>query len=316
MNADSNDEVFNSSRWHEISFPNAMQTKPAIPPPTNKKLIMKNKHCQNLIKLPLLALAMATGVASAGTTETMTPAPVAPCDDVISGVLSLNANSHFISYGNDVWRDGSSMSDLGFNPSLEFTFKLPANFSLVFGTWWDVNSKGGQPLGGDIQEIDVWAGVGYSIDKFSISTTYQAWNYNSGTEQILDVKLAYACLLSPSLTFHNRLAIGGSGGADGTIAVLGLSHTVEAGPFSISFPANFAAIVGENYYGGAAGSDSGYAYTSIGAQASYPLAFMGECYGKWSLTGGVTQYWTNAPVIPGNPRNNFLTYNFGLTASF
>jgi len=274
---------------------------------------MKNKH---LITTPLLAFALATGAASAGTTETVAPPPVAPCDDVISGVLTLSANSHFISYGNDVWKDGSSMSDLGFNPSLEFTFKLPSNFSLILGTWWDVNSKGAPSIGGDIQEIDVWAGIGWSYDKFSITTTYQAWNYNQSTEQILDVKLAYACFLNPSLTFHNRLDIGGSGGAKGTIAVLGVSHTVEAGPFSISFPANFAAILGDNYYGGDAGSDGGYAYTSVGVQASYPLAFMGECYGKWSLTGGVTQYWTNGTVIPGNPTNNFLTYNFGLAANF
>ncbi|MES2923374.1 MAG: hypothetical protein V4819_17600 [Verrucomicrobiota bacterium] len=278
---------------------------------------MKKKYCQNLIKTPLLAFALATGVATAGTTETVAPAPVAPSEDLISGVLSLSANSHFVSYGNDVWKDGSSMSELGFNPSLEFTFKLPADgFSLILGTWWDVNDKGAPSIGGQIQEIDVWAGIGYTYDKFSITTTYQAWNYNRGTEQILDVKLAYACFLNPSLTFHNRLDEGGSGGADGTIAVLGVSHTLEAGPFSISFPANFAAIVSDNYYGGAAGSDSGYAYTSVGAQASYPLAFMGESYGKWSLTGGLTQYWTNGPVIPGNPTNNFLTYNFGLTATF
>lgn len=288
-----------------------------IPPPTNKKLIMKNKYCQNLLKTPLVAFALATGIASAGTTETAAPA-APPAEDVISGVLSLSANSHFISYGNDVWKDGSSMSDLGFNPSLEFTFKLPAEgFSLILGTWWDVNSKGAPSIGGDIQEIDVWAGIGYSIDKFSITTTYQAWNYNRGTEEIIDVKLAYDCLLSPSLMFHNRIDEGNSGGANGTIMVLGLSHTIEAGPVSISFPVNFAAILGDNYYRATApGSDSGYAYTSVGAQISYPLAFMGESYGKWSLNGGVTQYWTNGPVIPGNPTNNFLTYNFGLAASF
>lgn len=278
---------------------------------------MKNKYCKNQINTSLLALALVTGTAIAG--EEMKPAPVAPApvEDVASAVLTLSANSHFISYGNDVWKDGSSMSDLGFNPSLEYTIKLPAEgFSLILGTWWDVNSKGAPTLGGDIQEIDVWAGVGYTIDKFSISTIYQAWNYNSGTEQILDVKLGYSCLLSPTLTFHNRLDEGNSGGADGTIVVLGLSHSIEAGPVSISFPVNFAAILGDNYYDATGGSDSGYAYTSIGAQASYPLAFMGETYGKWSLTGGLTQYWTNGPVIPGNPTNNFLTYNFGLVANF
>lgn len=279
---------------------------------------MKNKYCRNLINTPLLAFALATGVATAGT-ETTTTAPVAPAtEDVVSGVLSLSVNSHFISYGNDVWKDGSSMSDPGFNPSLEYTFQLPAEgFSLILGTWWDVNSKGAPSIGGDIQEIDVWAGLGYTIDKFSITTTYQAWNYAKGTEQILDVKLAYACFLNPSLMFHNRIDEGNSGGADGTIVVLGLSHSIEAGPVTISFPVNFATILGDNYYRATSpGSDAGYAYTSIAAQASYPLEFMGEAYGSWSLVGGLTQYWTNGTVIPGNPTNNFLTYNVGLTATF
>ncbi|MES2657493.1 MAG: hypothetical protein V4689_02685 [Verrucomicrobiota bacterium] len=247
---------------------------------------------------------------------TAAPAPVT--EDVVSGVLSLSVNSHFISYGNDVWKDGSSMSDPGFNPSLEYTIQLPADgFSLILGTWWDVNSKAAAPsIGGDIQEIDVWAGLGYTVDKFSITTTYQAWNYAQGTEQILDVKLGYACFLSPSLMFHNRIDEGNSGGADGTIVVLGLSHSIEAGPVTISFPVNFAAILGDNYYDATAGSDSGYAYTSIAAQASYGLEFMGDTYGKWSLVGGLTQYWTNGSVIPGNPTNQFLTYNVGLTANF
>ncbi len=278
---------------------------------------MKTKYSINRINASLIAITLATGTAFAG--EVMTTAPMAPApkDDVISGVLSLSANSHFISYGNDVWGDGSSMSDLGFNPSLEFTFALPENFSLILGTWWDVNSKGTPSIGGNIQEIDVWAGIGWSIDKFSITTTYQAWNFNSSTEQIIDVKLAYDCFLSPSLLFHNRIDEGGSGGANGTIVVAGISHSIEAGPLSISFPANFAASLGDNYHRATgAGSDSGYAYTSAGVQATYPLTFLGDTYGEWNLNGGLTYYWTNGPVAPNNPTNHFLTYNFGLAASF
>ena len=94
--------------------------------------------------------------------------------------------------------------------------------------------------------------------------------------------------------------------------VLGLAHEVEAGPVSISFPMTFGTLLGENYY--YSGADSGYAYTSLGAQAGYPLAFLGDSYGEWTLNAGLTQYWTNANV--GNPANNFMTYNFGLSASF
>ncbi len=280
---------------------------------------MKNKYRNNTIKASLVALSLSAGTAFAG--EVMAPAPMAPepAEDFITGSLSLAANSHFISYGLDVWRDGDSMSDLGFNPSLEFTFDFQNNLTMTFGTWWDVNSKGAPSIGGNIQEIDVWAGIGYSIDKFSISTTYQAWNYAKQTEQILDVTLAYDTFLSPSLTFHNRLDIGSNQTtftgqqAKGTVMVLGLSHDLELGPVTVSFPVNFATLLGENYYG--PGLDSGYAYTSVGMQASYPLAFMGSDYGDWSFDAGITQFWTNAN-INNVDSNNFATYNFGISASF
>lgn len=275
---------------------------------------MKRKHCLNFIKLPIVAIALTAGTAIAGT-ETVAPAPMAPAeDDCISGVLTLAGNSHFISYGRDVWGDGSHLGDLGFNPSLEFTFKLPENFALTAGTWWDVNSKGVSPIGAKIQEIDLWTGLAWTYDKFTIGATYQGWIYGGATEQIGDLKLSYDCLLSPSLTWHNRLTEGASGGDTGSVLVLGLSHTFELGPVSLSTPLNFATNLTDDYNG--IGSDSGYAYTSVGLQAAYPLEFLGDCYGEWSLISGLTYYWTNGSVIPGNPVNHFLTYNFGLSASF
>jgi len=121
---------------------------------------MKRKHCLNFINIPLVALTLTTGTALAGT-ETVAPPPVAPEEDVISATLSLATNSHFISYGKDVWGDGSSMSRNNVNPMLEFAFKLPENFTFTLGTWWDITAKGDglpQTLGGDIYEIDLWSG--------------------------------------------------------------------------------------------------------------------------------------------------------------
>jgi hypothetical protein len=283
---------------------------------------MKNKHSLKLINLSLVAVAMTAGSALAGT-EVAPAAPAPVAEDVISASLSLSGNSHFISYGKDVWADGSSMSSLEFNPMLEFAFKLPENFTLTLGTWWDVTAKGDQipgypGLGADIYEIDLWSGLSYTYDKFTIGATYQAWCYGDNVENIVDIKLAYDCLLSPSLVFHNRVSEGASGGDTGTVAVLGLSHTIEAGPLSISFPVNFAANLTDDYnrYNVNGGSSAGYAYTSAGTQLSYPLAFLGDTYGKWNLNAGIVQYWTSGAVIPVNPINNFLTYNFGLSAAF
>jgi hypothetical protein len=284
---------------------------------------MKRKHCLNLINMPLVALALTAGTVIAGTEVAPAPAPAAD-DDVISANLSLLANSHFISYGRDVWADGSSMSRMAFNPMLEFTFKLPENFALTLGTWWDVTAKGdglflpnGDPypsIGGDVYEIDLWAGLSYTYEKFTIGTTYQTWLYGDAVEQILDVKLGYDTFLSPTLLFHNRVSAGASGGSCGTVGVLGLSYSIEAGPVTFSVPFNIAANLTNDF--NAPGGDSGYAYTSLGLQASYPLAFLGSTYGEWAATGGIVQYWTDAGAIPQNPKNQFLTYNVGLTASF
>lgn len=276
---------------------------------------MKNKNCRNLIKTPLLAFALVTGVASAGTTETMKTAPPPPVEDVVSGVLKLDFNSHFVSYGADVWSDGASMSDMGFNPMLELAFKLPAGFTGTLGTWWDVNSKGDSPLGGHIQEIDVWAGLAYTYEKFTVGATYQDWMYNDSTEEILDIKFAYDCFLAPSLTIHNRLDEGGSGGNEGTILVLGLSHSIEAGPVTLSFPVSLAYFLDDDFHSNS--TDDGFGYASIGIGAALPLTpYIGDAMGEWTLNAGLTYYFTDEDVV-GNPdENDFLTTSVGLSLAF
>ncbi|MEX1048631.1 MAG: hypothetical protein WED15_03820 [Akkermansiaceae bacterium] len=281
---------------------------------------MKTKYCQNLIKSPLLALAVATGTATAGVTETMTTAPApSVAEDVISGVLKLDFNSHFISYGADVWGDGSSMSDPTFNPLLELAFALPADLTLTLGTWWDVNSKVDSSIGNKIQEVDVWAGLSYSFDKLTVSATYQAWMYGNDTEEILDFKFAYDTFLSPSLTIHQRLAQGAANGDEGTVLVLGLSHSLDAGPVALSFPVNIAYFLTDDFHNSplAGGSDDGFGFVSVGVAATLPLTpYIGDAYGDWSLNGGLTYFLTDDGVIPNNPQDNFLTASLGLACTF
>ena len=276
---------------------------------------MKNKNRRNLINMPILAIALATAAAHAGVTETtMAPAPVAPAEDVISGILKLDFNTHFVSYGVDVWKDGSSMSDPTFNPMIELAFALPADLTFTLGTWWDVNSKIPSALGGRIQEVDVWTGLSYTYDKFTVGVTYQAWMYGGTTEDIVDVKFAYDTLLSPSLTVHNRIDAGASGGNTGTVLVLGLSHSVEAGPLTISFPVNIAYFLEDDFHGG---TDNGFGFASVGVAASLPLTpYIGGSFGEWALNSGLTYYFTDDEVIPGNPQDNFLTASLGLSVAF
>ncbi len=309
---------------------------------------MKNKYRKNLIYTPLAVLALATVTANAGEVKTMTPAVETPSEDVISGILKLDFNTHFISYGADVWSDGSSMSDPTFNPNLELYFALPGDLTLTIGTWWDVNSKpgsGNSPIGGRIQEVDVYAGLGYTFDKFTVSATYQAWMYGSETEEILDIKFAYDTFLAPSLTIHNRLDQGAAPGDEGTILVLGLSHTIEAGPLAISFPVNLAYFVTDGFHqdpkaaiaatpdipaelgipavpaspavAAIEEADAGFGYLSIGVAASLPLSpYIGDGFGEWALNGGVTYFITEDEIIPNNPQSSFLTASLGLSVAF
>jgi len=284
---------------------------------------MKKHHSRTRFATPLLALVLTTG-AMAGVTESTTTAitPAPEEEDLFSGVLNLDANSHFISYGLDVWADGSSLSNYGFNPSLELAWKLPGGFTATLGTWWDVNAKPAglapgvaeSPIGGKIQEIDVWVGLAYNIGDFTAKVTYQNWFYASETEEVLDLALSYDTFLSPSLTIHQRLDEGGSGGQTGTIAVLGLSHSIEAGPVTFSFPFNVAYFFQDDFHPGS--TDKGFGYGSIAATASMPLSFISDAYGDWSIHGGLTYYVTSSDVVANARKNDFLTANVGITVAF
>ena len=229
----------------------------------------------------------------------------------VSGSLSLDYNSHFISYGTDVWGAGDDLNDALFNPSLELTFQVTENFSLILGTWWDVNDNAISDIGGSVQEVDVWAGVGFGLGPVDVTLLYQEWHYGKESERIIDVILGLDAPLSPSLTLHNRVAVGASGGDNGLVAVLGIEPSFEAGPLEFAVPINVAGAT-DGYHGG----DSGFAYASIGLSTSVPLSFISEDLGSWNLHGGLTYYITDDDVIPNNPDDSFLTASFGVGIDF
>jgi hypothetical protein len=267
----------------------------------------------------LIASLLGTAASMAGdattTTTTVTPAPA---EDNFSGTLTLDMNSHFISYGLDVWGDGNDFDGGTFNPTLELTWALPGNFTAILGTWWDVNGKVPSAIGGKLQEIDIWAGLGYKIGDLSITGLYQNWNYASGNEQIVDIKFAYDCFLSPSLLVHNRVDPGASGGNNGTILVAGISHSFDVGPVTIGIPLNVAYFLDDDFH--PASTDSGFGYGSLGVTATYALDFLGESYGKWNVHGGLTYYVTDGDVVAnsdaGRPDNDFLTGTIGIGCAF
>lgn len=256
--------------------------------------------------LTMMATAVQAGTGTSGKMAPPPPPIEEPEPKVVSGTLSLAVNTHFILYGLDVWGAGSSWDDILFNPSIELSLDLGGGFSFILGTWWDVNDNAESNID-NIQEIDVYAGFGYSVDKWSFTLLYQEWLYASQSERIVDFIVGYDTFLNPSLTVHGRVD-NGFGGDNGVVFVLGVSEGFEAGSVSFNFPLNVG-FATDGFHGG----DGGFAYASLALEVGVPLTFLP---GDWSLDGALTGYYTYDEVIPTNPDDLFATGTIGLTLSF
>jgi hypothetical protein len=255
-------------------------------------------------KHSLIAALLATGVA--GGSALMAPAAHAEegvADGLnVSVAVNLELNSHFVSYGLDVWGAGRSWgSKSTLNPSIEFEFDF--NYvSVVFGTWWDVNDNAASSIGGDLQEIDVWVGASFDYEGFTFGVMYQAWMYGGGTEKILDISVAYDdselwggdFALNPSVVFHKRLASSNidappSGSENGWVIELGIepefeiiSH--ETYPVTLAVPVALGLFPEKGFHGTQSNgrtTKTGYGYFSIGANLTVPLSFVPASYGAW-----------------------------------
>ncbi|MDX1953794.1 MAG: hypothetical protein SFY81_16615 [Verrucomicrobiota bacterium] len=273
-----------------------------------------NKRLTRILPVLGTAIILSQGVIAQESTpaearETTPPEkPEAPAASPISGTLSLDVNTHFISYGADVWAAGNKWNDVLFNPSFELNIAANDQLKFIIGTWFDINDNATTSIGDKIvQEMDAWIGVSYSFEKVTVKLLYQEWMYASESERIVDLVIGVSTFLNPSLTIHGRVD-DGLGRETGVVAVAGISHSIPVGSVSITFPLNVAFATDE-YHGG----DAGYAFASLGASASIPLPFMP---GNWSLNPAITGYHTNDDVIPGNPDEAFVTGKIGLTLAF
>lgn len=225
---------------------------------------------------------------------------------LVSGTLSVALDTHFISYGADVWGAGSKFEDLLVHPNIEFTIAAAENLNLIVGTWMDINDNGGGNIGTNkVQEVDVWGGIGTKVGDVAVTVLYQEWMYASQSERIVDLKLGFPGALAPSFTVHGR--VDGEGMDTGAAFVAAISPSTTAGKVGISFPVNVAADT-DGFHGG----DAGFSYASAGASASLPLGGAGSP----SLGAGLTFFYTNDDVIPNNPDDTFLTGSVSLGLAF
>ncbi|MCW0218624.1 MAG: hypothetical protein OJI67_09905, partial [Prosthecobacter sp.] len=204
------------------------------------------------------------GYTIAGVTHEQPAMSTPESPPLMTGTLSLLMDSHFVSYGQDVWGAGQSWEDPLFHPSLALNFNLTSNFTFFVGSWLDVNDnlESNSTLGNRVQEIDVWAGVSYALDKFKFTLINQYWNYGGNTEKIIDFRIDYKAPLNPYLLIHGRFDRGAAESfGEGVVVQTGISPTTELGPLSLSLPIALSYDT-HDYHGGQAGF--GFATVVIG----------------------------------------------------
>lgn len=260
-----------------------------------------------------------TGVAALAVVAMAGFGSQASAQDAVSGSFGYNYNSHFISYGVDVWGQGDELyGDEATNSvfgSLSWAVAEP--LTITAGFWTDINDNAAPSIGGDLQEVDIYVGASYAVGKFTLGATYQEWKYASDVEKIFDVSVSFddtgllPIKLSPTITYHDRLD-GNGAQTEGAALVGSIRPSFDLGFASLAIPVGVAYFIDEDFQGG----DDSYGYSYAGGSFAVPMTFIPEDLGAWSLTLDLIYYSTNEDAIPGNPEENFLTSSIGFVTSF
>ncbi len=269
---------------------------------------------------PFVAATMGAGLALALCGGT------ARAEDGFSGDFSVSHNSHFISYGFDVWGGGDEFfgdrSTTFVNTDLYFT---KGNLTLFGNLWADVNNNTVSGIGGSLQEVDVNVGANYAVGPVTFGVMYGRWIYGGDSEGILDLSVALndadmlfeGFALNPKLLVHIRNDKGAGQVSEGAAIVLSIGPSVTLGPesfpVSLTIPAGVAFFTDDDFQGG---TDGGYGYAYVGGSLGLPLSFVPEDYGAWSVNFDLIGYFTSTDAIPTNPAKNFLTGSVGLKLVF
>ncbi len=232
--------------------------------------------------------------------------------DNLTGSLGLDYNSHFMSYGANVW--GSDTKDIGddilFNPSLGLNYALSDTTGVYGGIWGDINDLSDSPIADNIQEVDIWLGYYFGAGDFSFDLTFQQWYYANEVEGIFDINIGYDTKFAPTLTIHNRYEGVGTQ-EESTMFVLGGTFYESAYKgFDYSIGANIGGSIDDYHQAG----EEGYAFSSVSLGFSSPLT-IGEGLGDWDFHGALTLYHTSTETVD-NPENTYLTLNLGVGMAF
>jgi hypothetical protein len=269
------------------------------------------------------------GAVACGALLTLFSATGASAAENVSADVGVSYNSHFVSYGVDVWGGGSHFYGDQATTFLWGDLAIKATDALTFTLtlWSDINDNaqgsafGQSNIGGHIQEVDFDPGFTYAFGKFTAGVTYNAWSYGGDVEQSADLSLGYddtglilpGIAFGPKITWHDRFSGNGSQQI-GSAFVLSVGPTFPLGEgFSISIPAGIAFFTTKDFQGG---TKSGYGFSYIGGSLGYGLDFIPAAYGKYSINFDLIEYFTEKNAIPSNPAASFLTGSVGLKVAY
>lgn len=241
----------------------------------------------------------------------------------VTGDIGYSINSHFISYGVDVWGGGG---DVFGNRSTHFLYgdvyvPLTPELTWSVNAWTDVNTNVPSAIGGSLQELDIGTGFTYNFGVVTAGVAYGAWNYAGDVEEIVDFTLAFNDTgwiipdfsFAPKVTWHYR-ASGNGAQTVGSAVVLSIAPTIPlGGGFSLGIPAGVAFFTTDTFQGG---TEGGVGYGYFGGSLGIPLTFVPESFGTWSANFDLIAYFTKPSAIPINPEADFLTGSFNIKLTF
>jgi hypothetical protein len=201
-------------------------------------------------------------------------------------------------------------------------------------------------------EFDFTAGVSFTFAKnWTFTPSYYTFlspNDGFSTFQGLNLKLAYDTtdVIGFNLGFYAQVLFelenkAGTGSDEGVYYEVGIAPAIPLGPVTLSFPIT-AGFGSNDFYGSATTKDvfvddvfvgtettihdEAFGFFSAGAQVSYPLAFVPECLGTWTVTAGYTYYYLGAGTSDFNTasrggtvrdfKNNEHVFSGGLVIAF
>lgn len=276
---------------------------------------------QSIAKVGILTAAILTvpAISFAGTPSKEMKAVVEKCkESCITGDLGVNVVSQYATRAVFLENQGGIIQ-----PYADLYFKLYEGegflnkVSLNLGIWNSFHSRktdagaasgAGSSSTRSWYEFDFTPGFSFTFAKnFTFSPSYYMFlspNDGFNTFQGLNLALTYDTTdligfnLAPKVQVLFELENkAGTGADEGIYYEVGIAPSFPIGSTGLTVTVPITAGFGSNDFYGSFDSSTGrvedeaFGFVSAGVTVSYALAFIPECYGKWTASAGYTYYY-------------------------